>query len=124
MSSPDRSVVGSEQCCEDTPETFCDLEVTNNVWVEGIVDVPAGKRGLCMLDSMTIDQVIYVLEHDPRARTDLLKVTSNADLRRLAGEVPLLPRQDAADLEQSADAKAGLPFYTVFRGQPPNPNDR
>lgn len=124
MSALDPSVVGSEECCDDSPETFCDLDVTNNVWVEGIVDVPAGKRGICMLDSLTVDQVIYILEHDPQARIDLPKVTSNEALRRLVAEVPLLPRQDAADVEQSLDARAGLPFYTVFRGQPPGPNNQ
>jgi len=120
--STDPAVVGSEQCCEETPETFCDLNVVNNVWVEGIVDLAAGNRGLCMLDSLTLDQVIYILEHDPRAREDLLKVTSNEELRRLATEVPLLPREDQADVEQHRQVAAGLPFYTIFAGQPPAPN--
>lgn len=122
MSAPDPSIVGSEVCCDDTPETFCDLDVTHNVWVEGIVDVPNGKRGLCMLDTLTEEQVIYILQHDPQARIDLPKVTSNEQLRRMASQVPLLPRQDAADVEQSRDARAGLPFYTIFRGQPPMPS--
>jgi hypothetical protein len=72
---------------------------------------------------MRDDQVIYVLEHDEKARKDLLAVTSDPHLIELANTVPRLPTFEESDGEQhniNRPNDAGSnPFYTVFRGQPP-----
>ena len=108
------------------PGTKCDLyrQGDKNVWVErgcssADVDVP----GVCMLDTMTDEQVIYVLERDEKARADLLKVTSDPHLRELAMTIARLPTGQDDDKLQSEinrnHAPASIPFYGLFRGQPP-----
>jgi hypothetical protein len=77
--------------------------------------------GVCSLDTLTEAQVIYVIERDEKARADLLTVTSDPRLRHLALTVPKLPTQELVDAEQLNQNKPneGVPFYSVFRGQPP-----
>lgn len=108
------------------PRTKCDLyrKGDKNVWVErGCSSADVDAPGVCMLDTMTNDQVIYVLERDDRARADLLKVTSDAHLRQLAADISRLPTQQDDDKLQSDmnrnHAPASNPFYALFRGQPP-----
>ena len=103
--------------------SYCDLNIENNVWVEGVVDLSASppKRGICMLDSISYDQMVYVLQHTPQARCDLPKVTSSPELLALLDRVKLLPTGNAADAaNRHANANPNdLPFYNVFRGNPP-----
>lgn len=131
---PDPSKLGYDQC-EPSPNegpygpgagpngSYCDLDVENNVWVEGVVDLAANppKRGICMLDTMQEHQVSYVLRHDPKARCDLPKVTSNPYLLALLGRVGLLSTGVRSDSEQRRhNTKQGsLPFYNQFGGKPP-----
>lgn len=130
---PDPSEIGYDECIGD-PETgssgsgggsgaqngtYCDLDIVNNVWVEGVVDPANGKRGICMLDTMSKEQVVYVLQHDPKARDDLPKVTSNQDLRNLLAMVPLLGAPSYESKVSRQSARTGLPYYNVFRGQIP-----
>lgn len=103
--------------------SYCDLNIENNVWVEGVVDTTATppKRGICMLDTMDQSQVVYVLRRTPQARCDLPKVTSNPELLELLSRVPLLPTGNASDLAQkqfNANPQT-LPFYNTFKGRPP-----
>jgi hypothetical protein len=121
MSAVDPSETGYETCAGSEPETYCDLDVVNNVWVEGVVDLSTGKRGICMLDLLSERQVVDILEHDPRAREDLPKVTSNPQLRQLINVTRLLPNIEWSDELQAREARnpAGIPFYSVFRGRPP-----
>jgi len=81
----DPNDVGYDQCADDPKSTCCDLDIEDNVWVEGVVDLSANpqKRGICMLDTMSEDQIIYTLRHDPRARCDLPKVTSCSEILEL-----------------------------------------
>src|SRR5262245_44455410 len=101
--------------------TCCDLDVVDNVWVEGVVDLATGKRGICMLDTLSRRQIVDILQHDPRAREDLPKVTSNAELRELLAVTKLLPRVEQGDELQSRANRnpAGIPLYSVFRGRAP-----
>lgn len=107
--------------CDDAPTTLCDRDVENNVWVEGVVDVAAGKRGICTLDFLSRQQIVDILQRDPRAREDLPRVTSNPELRQLVAMTKLLPATDLSEELQSRAARhpAGMPFYSVFRGRPP-----
>ncbi len=113
-------------CPPPRPCTRCDLYVqgTRNVWVsKGPSPEDQKALGICMLDTMTDAQVIYVLERDERARQDLLKVTSDRHLLKLAKTIPRLPVVEEADAEQALvnrpNEPAQNPFYAVFRGQPP-----
>ena len=114
-------------CDDETPKkTMCDLyrPGDRNVWVERGTNPGDEKRpGICMLDTMSREQVIYSLERDEQARTDLLKVTSNPDLIELANTIVRLPTAELVDMEQTTGNRpqepAGIPFYAIFRGQPP-----
>lgn len=121
MAAPDPDVTGFEQCEPATPATYCDLDITNNVWVEGVVDPAHGKRGICMLDSLSERQIVDILQHDPRAREDLPRVTSSAELLQLLATTRLLPAQSLEEQiqERSNRNPNGIPFYTVFRGRAP-----
>lgn len=108
------------------PCTKCDLyrPGDKNVWVErGCSSADVNAPGVCMLDTMTDAQVIYVLERDEKAREDLLKVTSDPHLRELAHTIARLPTQQEDDKLQTDvnrnHAPASIPFYALFRGQPP-----
>lgn len=98
--------------------SLCDLNRKCNVWVEGVVD-ENGQGGICLLDTMEECQVINSLQRSQRAKDDLLKVTSNEYLRNLALTVPLLPGINEGDELQKELNQNSIPFYTLFRGQPP-----
>ncbi len=87
--------------------TFCDGDTTNNYWVED---------GVCMLDTLRVDQVVYALERNPEARADLRRVTSDPELLKMADEVPTLPSKEEEDALQQTHNNDILPYYTVFRG--------
>lgn len=112
-------------CEDDTPPTKCDLyrPGDRNLWVERADQEGNQAPGICLLDSMSREQVIYVVERDGQARADLLKVTSDPDLLALATDVPPLPTAELNDMEQTImnrpAEQAGIPFYGIFRGQPP-----
>lgn len=107
-----------------TPTTLCDLDRVNNMWVVG-GNPPCSGNGICLLDTMSKDQVIYSLAHNPQAAEHLLRVTSNEELRTLAMTVPLLPTQEEADKLQSDVNRhkelESIPYYGIFRGNPPYP---
>ena len=81
--------------CECCRRTKCDLYVpgTPNVWVER-ADVSKdlfstatpnySVPGICSLDTLDKAQVIYIVERDEKARKDLLAVTSDKELRKIA----------------------------------------
>ncbi len=113
-------------CPPQRPCTRCDLYVqgTKNAWVlKGPSPEDQKCVGICILDTITDAQVIYVLERSEKARQDLLAVTSDRHLRELAGDVPRLPVVEEADMDQALvnrpNEPAQNPFYAVFRGQPP-----
>lgn len=80
-----------------------------------------GNGGICMLDTMTRAQVISVIEADDVARADLKRVTSDPCLLELANNVQKLPTEEPGDtLQRELGRQAdSIPFYSVFRGQPP-----
>jgi hypothetical protein len=94
----------------EAPCTLCDGDRTNNVWMAG---------SICLLDTMTEDQVIYVIQRDHRARVDLRRITTNERLIELANTIPSLPSENEGDRLQREMAGPAPAFYAVFRGQPP-----
>jgi hypothetical protein len=131
----DPGTVGYDSCNTDNGNTgpfgpgggpngsYCDLDVSNNVWVEGVVDISADppKRGICMLDTMSEAQVANVLKRDPKARCDLPKVTSNQYLLDMLNRISLLSTKNLGDVEQRRfnTKPGGMPYYDQFGGRPP-----
>lgn len=115
----DQDPCAGEVLGEEGPTTYCDRDRKNNVWVQGADENGAG--GVCLLDTMTESQVVYSLQRDPKARADLKRVTSNADLLALADAVPTLDEDELGDgLQSKTNRNAdSIPFYSIFKGQPP-----
>jgi hypothetical protein len=108
MSDPNKC--DEPECQEGPGPTLCDLDTSNNEWVEG-------NGSICMLDNMCLDQVVYVLQRNPKARADLIRVTSCLELHDLLDKVPLLSGQKEDDhLQSTFNSGDCLPQYTIFRG--------
>lgn len=100
--------------------TYCNNDRVDNVWIEG-GNRETGEGGVCLLDNMTRDQVVYCVERDEIARRDLKRVTHDPELLEIASDTPRLDTREPMDVEQvqgSNNTDAG-PYYTAFRGQPP-----
>jgi hypothetical protein len=96
------------QTGEGPPPTLCDGDTSNNEWYE---------EGICLLDTMTREQVIWSLERNPKARDDIKRVTTCVDLLLLAEQVPLLPVEQEDDIQQrNFNQNDCLPYFTIFRG--------
>lgn len=102
---------------EEPRPTLCDRDRKCNVWVEG-ADAE-GNGGICLLDTLEECDVIQSLHRSQRAHDDLMRVTSNERLRELALTVPLYPQTNDGDNLQKEVNQNTIPFYAVFRGQPP-----
>lgn len=106
--------------CPPVPCTKCDRAWANNVWVER---ADPGAVGVCLLDTLTEEQVIHILERDDKAKADLLLVTSDPRLLELARIIPRLPTIEQEDRDQylinRPQSPSSIPFYALFRGQPP-----
>lgn len=101
------------EMCDRVNENYqkcsvCTGDKTDNVWY---------VNGQCRLDQLTYDEVAYVLAKNPKSRGDLLRITNDPRLIRLANEVR------PANQEQIDDQRAAklinsntLPFYNVLRG--------
>ena len=101
-------------------KTYCDGDRKNNVWIEG-GNRETGEGGICLLDNLTKDQVVYCVERDETARKDLKRVTHDPELLNIAKVTPRLDVREPMDVEQAEGSNnndAG-PYYTKFRGQPP-----
>lgn len=120
MSCDDPSQQSPLESTEDSGRiTYCDGQRANNVWLEGADE--NGVGGVCMLDTMTRDQVIFVLQRDPKARDDIQTITTDAELKAWAATIPMLPTGNPGDklqTEMNANARS-IPFYSLFAGKPP-----
>lgn len=100
------------QCNQDRQnQTMCDLRPPgDNIWYQ---------TNLCRLDELTYADVAYILSRNPKAKSDLYKITTDPNLLALANTVRLLP-DPKADGEIAArrinNPAQTLPFYTLFRG--------
>lgn len=98
--------------------SLCTGPRAGNVWVEGDVG-PDGTGGICLLDTMELPQIINSIQRDDQARSDLLKITDNEYLLNLAHTLPPLPKVNEGDVLQKEMNQNSIPFYSIFRGQPP-----
>lgn len=97
----------------DTHVSLCDGDTTDNCWIED---------GVCMLDNLCKEQVVYILQRNERARRDLLRVTTCEELLDLANTIPSLPTErDDDKLMRTFNTGDCLPQYTVYGG---NTNNR
>ena len=107
---------------EPVRTTYCDRDTKDNVWVERDGNIPDAV-GICLLDTMNERQIIDVVSRNAQARRDLFRVTSDPDLLNLARTLPPLETGEEMDEEQSEfnrnDEPASIPFYAIFKGQPP-----
>lgn len=96
-------------CC-----TACTGDHQNNMfWREGAPGYP----GHCLLDQMDYMQVFVALQRIPKAREDLLRITDNKKLIRLAKTTRLSESYQADDQRVADRINANtLPFYTVMYG--------
>lgn len=96
-------------CC-----TVCTGDTECNIWFE---PGPPGYPGKCKLDLMTYEQVHRVLQRVPYAKAQLLKITSDECLIRLANNTKLIvPPQEASQLVERRLNANTIPYYTVLRG--------
>lgn len=105
-----------------SPGSLCNLDLSNNVWVEGRDDEnPERQPGVCMLDTMAENQIVDIVSRDERARADLLKVTSDRRMIEIANQVKRLPTEEPGDSMQRVlgGTKDAGAFYTQFRGRVP-----
>lgn len=109
--------------CPPPPCTKCDgpADRTKNVWVERGNNLGDNLvAGVCMLDTMTEEQIIAIIERDDQARVDLFSITTDARLHELARTIARLPTTSESDVVQNGlTPKGAPPFYALFRGQPP-----
>lgn len=114
--------------CRATPcscgvsSSKCKSGLRDNVWVERGT---GGENaiGICLLDTLSEPQIIDIVERDEKARRDLLLATTDARLLEIAQKTKRLTTSEEADLQQKwvnkNEAPASIPFYGLFRGQPP-----
>ena len=94
--------------------TVCNGNTECNIWFE---PGPPGHAGKCKLDNLTYEQDWLVLSRVPEAKKDLLRITSDPCLVRLANTTKLrVP--EIEDNKRAADRINAntLPYYTVLRG--------
>jgi hypothetical protein len=92
----------------------CTGDTCNNIWFQ---PGPPGYPGKCKLDLLTYSDVFAVLQRSPFAKADLLRITSDACLIRLAETTELC--QDEKEANRIAEDRINegtLPYYTLFRG--------
>ncbi len=80
---------------------------------------PPGYPGKCKLDLLTYVQVLRTLERIPFAKEQLIAITDDPILRRLAFETTLIVPTvvDDQKVMDKINKNNTLPFYTVFRGK-------
>jgi hypothetical protein len=110
----------SNLCLEDAvnptyPETtVSNGNTANNMWFR---EGAPGYAGQCILDTLTYEQVIGVLERVPGAGKDLLKITNDPCLVELANKVGLIvPEQEQNQQVMDRLGNRNIPYYTIFRG--------
>jgi hypothetical protein len=99
-----------DPCNADKSISLCTGDCRNNIWY---VD------GKCKLDELTYDQVYFILQRNPNAKNDLLRITNCENLLRLARNSHLI----SDDIEDNLtpyrminNPARTLPYYTLFRG--------
>ena len=99
-----------DPCNPEKKKSLCDGDCSKNIWF---------VNGKCKLDGLTYDQVYFVLQKNPNAKSDLLRVTTDPNLLELAKRSQLIAdpiEDDNIPYKMINNPKNTLPFYTLFRG--------
>lgn len=110
---------GSTLCLTDAVNpnpyytTVCTGNPVNNMWAEKL-NTGYGYR--CRLDLMTYEEVWIVLTRVPKAKEDLLKITNDPCLIKLANETKLLVPEKEENDQLQHKMNNSLPYYRLFRG--------
>lgn len=107
--NPDDAVNPNPNQC-----TLCTGDTSNNMF---FVPRAPGYPWRCVLDEMTYDQVSYVLERIPGAKEDLIRITDDPILLKMARDSELIesPIDDNERVRKRLNSNS-LPMYTVLRG--------
>lgn len=102
--TPDETINKNWNCC-----TLCQGDKSCNIF---FVD------GKCKLDELTWEQLYIILRKVPQAKADLLRITSDPQLQRLARETRLESDEieDDKAMADRINKTNTIPFYTQFRG--------
>ena len=98
--------------------TVCTREVHNNIWHQPPPFYFKGP-GRCILDELTFGEVYNVLQKNPDAKKDLLRITTDPDLIALANHSALIQDPIESDLRATNLINKGpnsLPIYSLFYG--------
>lgn len=100
----------NDPCKKPGCPSLCTGDKNNNLW---------WQCGKCQLDLLTYDQVEFILQRNPNAKADLIRITNDPNLLLMAQEIKLL----ADDIEDNLvpyrminNPKQTLPFYTLYGG--------
>jgi hypothetical protein len=120
--------------CPNAPACGCGFSMTDDVNpIYQVCSVCDGDKsdpcnvwyvnGVCKLDQLTYDQVWAVLERVPRAKADLMKITTDPTLLSLARDAKLVSDEIESDeaasdlINKGRGSGAGtLPYYTLIKG--------
>lgn len=99
-----------DACKSYSNTSLCDGDCEKNIWF---------VNGKCKLDELTFDQVYFILQRNPSAKKDLLRVTTNQELIQLATYSQLIKdpiEDDMRPYRLVNNPAQTLPFYTLFKG--------
>lgn len=99
---------------DPTQCTLCTGDTSNNVFFSSRAP---GFPGRCVLDEMTYEQVSMVIQRVPGAKEDLMRITDDPLLLKLASESCLVesPLDENERVQKRINANT-LPMYTVLCG--------
>lgn len=94
--------------------TLCTGDTSDNMF---FVPRAPGYPPKCVLDELTYSQVLILLQRVPRAKPDLMRITDDPILLRMARESRLVedPIEENERMRKKLHANS-LPMYTVLKG--------
>jgi len=99
-----------DNCNTDRKTTLCTGDCSKNIWF---------VNGKCKLDEITYDTVYYVLQKNRSAKKDLLRITADPSLVRLAEYTNLVSdeiKDNMTPYKVINNPARTLPFYNLYGG--------
>lgn len=116
MSDKSTKIENFDCKCNETPNdcTLCTGETADNMFFR---QGPPGYPGKCLLDELTYDQVYFILQRVPQAKSHLERITRDPKLLELARTTPLIMSDiEADDISRRRLDANSLPYYTLLKG--------
>lgn len=113
--------VDIDPCQDVNPDpkcgTKCNLDTSDNLWYTSDQPGYPGTVCQCKLDQLTYGQVVFILQRNPFAARDLMRITNDPCLLELARTVKLVePEQEENQRVTDRLMRNSLPYYTLFKG--------